>query len=83
MMEFVIVKKQEVEIDEKRLAKDLSECFYDALAYQDCDFAKDIESGDYEIQRLAMLNRIGEVWHEEFLKEIVDKRITSEKEIFR
>ncbi len=43
MMKFV--RRQEVEIDEKTLAKDLSKCLYDALAYQDCDFAEDIDNG--------------------------------------
>lgn len=80
MMKFV--RRQEVEINEKTLAKDLSECLYDALAYQDCDFAEDIEDSDYELQRLAILNQIGQIWHEEFLKKIVDSQITSEKEIF-
>lgn len=80
MMKFV--RRQEVEINEKTLAKDLSECLYDALAYQDSDFAEDIEDSDYELQRLAILNQIGQIWHEEFLKKIVDSQITSEKEIF-
>ena len=81
MMKFV--RKQEVEIDEKGLAEDLSEFLYDAIAYQDCDFAEDIvDNSDYELQRLAILNQIGQVWHEEFLKKIVDSKITSEKEIF-
>jgi hypothetical protein len=76
------VRRQEVEIDEKALAKELSDSLYDALTYQDCDFAEDIESSDYEIQRLAILNKVGEIWHEEFLKAIIDKKITSDKEIW-
>ena len=81
MMKFV--RRQEVEINEKRLAEDLSSYLYDALAYQDSDFAEDIvDNGDYEIQRLAILNQIGQVWHEEFLKKIVDNKITSDEEIF-
>lgn len=80
MMKFV--RKQEVEIDEKKLAEDLSEFLYDALSYQDCYFAEDILHGDYELQRLAMLNKVGEIWHDEFLKAILDKRITTEEEIF-
>lgn len=80
MMKFV--RRQEVEINEKRLAEDLSAYLYDALAYQDCDFAEDIDNGDYEIQRLAILNQIGQVWHEEFLKKNVDSKITSDEEIF-
>lgn len=80
MMKFV--RRQEVEINEKELAEDLSDSLYDALSYQDYDFAEDIANGDYEIQRLAILNQIGQIWHEEFLKKIVDSKITSEKEIF-
>lgn len=81
MMKFI--RRQEVEINEKKLAEDLSDYLYDVLAYQDCDdFAEDIAKGDYEIQRLAILNQIGQVWHEEFLKKIVDNKITSDKEIW-
>ena len=80
MMKFV--RRQEVEIDEKRLAENLSEYLYDALHNQDCDFAEEIENGDYEIQKLAMLDQIGQIWHKEFLKEIINKKITSDEEIF-
>jgi len=77
MMTFT--KTETVEINEEKLANDLCDFFYDALAYQDCDFADDIAEGDHELERLAMLNKIGEVWHEEFLQYIIDNKITSEK----
>lgn len=76
-----IVLRQEKEIDEYGLAKDLSDYLFDALCYQDEDFAENIVYGENEIQRLAILNKVGEIWHEEFLKKIVDNGITSEKEI--
>jgi len=77
MMTFV--KKQVVEINEKRLAKDLSDLLYDALDYQDRDFADDIAEGNYEFERLAMLNRISEIWHEEYLQ-YIDNSTASDKE---
>lgn len=78
MMKFV--RRQEVEINEKRLAEDLSESLYDALDYQDCDFAEDIEDGDHEFERLAILNKVGQIWHKKFLQYIIDNGITSEIE---
>jgi len=81
MMTFT--RTQTVEINEEELAKDLCDFFYDALAYQDCDFAEDIEDGEHELEKLAMLNKIGEVWHNQFLQYIIDNRITSEKEIWK
>lgn len=73
------VIRKPVEIDEKELAKDLSDFLYEALCYQDEDIAEEVAYGDYEIQRLIVLNRIGEVWHEELLKKIADNKTTSEK----
>ena len=78
MMKFT--RTQIVEINEKTLAEDLSDMLGEAISYQDCDFAEDVANGDYEFERLAMLNKIGEVWHEEFLQYIIDNKITSDKE---
>ena len=76
-----IVVTQETEIDEYELAKDLSDYLFDALCYQDEDFAENIVYGENEIQRLAILNKVGEIWHKEFLKKIADNENTSEKEV--
>jgi hypothetical protein len=72
-------RTQTVDINEKQLANDLYGYLYEALCYQDCDFADDIAEGDHEFEKLAMLNKIGEIWHEEFLQYIIDNKITSEK----
>jgi hypothetical protein len=69
-----IVITQETEIDEYGLAQDLADYLFDALCEQgeDEDVAENIVYGGNEIQRLALLNEVGEIWHEAFLKKIGD-----------
>jgi hypothetical protein len=78
-----IVITQETEIDEYGLAQDLAGYLFDALCEQgeDEDVAENIVYGENEIQRLAILNKVGEIWRNGFLKAVTDKGISLGKDV--
>lgn len=76
-----IVKEQNYEVDIDSLSDDLAESIDEALYFQlDSDECDDILEN--EMRRLALLDAVGQVWHNEFLKKIVDNKITLDKEIW-
>lgn len=66
MMEFKRVEV--VEIDENEVAEDLEETLEEILEYYDRKFAQEISKKD----KLEILNRVGEIWHNKYVEYMTD-----------
>lgn len=66
MMEFKRVEI--VEIDENEVAEDLEGTLEEILEYYDIEFAQTISEKD----RLEILNRVAEIWHNKYVQYMTD-----------
>lgn len=76
-----IVKEENYQVDINRLAYDMANYIDDAL-YVQFDHEECDEILANEMHKLALLNAVSKVWQEQFAQEIIDKKITSDKEIW-
>lgn len=73
MMEF---KRVEItKIDENKLAEDLEYDLKENLEYYDMEFARTLS----EENKLKILDKIGEIWHNKYLQYIADNKSTLEE----
>ena len=76
-----IVKERNYEVDINKLAEDIKWYLDDALLEQyDSEECDDILEN--EMRSLALLDAVGQVWHDELLQKIIHNKITSDKEIW-
>lgn len=66
MMEFKRIEI--VEIDENKVAEDLEGTLEEILEHYDIEFAQTISEKD----RLEILNRVAEIWHNKYVQYMTD-----------